>query len=167
MIIKQSMKLCVYTFSNPVDLEHIKKQVSAKIGHTMITSEELIHQGLEARSERMKRYEGNFLLVQFNNVEHLALVAQLKASIAENPNIKKALFVIHLDRRAKDISAVTKNIGLNFWHDWDNVVLEDISGSNYHELVEVYDLGLSSLLFSSRQSLGLDLIKEACLYSLQ
>ena len=79
----------------------------------------------------MKRYDLPFLVIQFNTLEHLTLITQLKTSIAENPTIKKVLFIVHMDRRAKDITRVTKNIGLNFWHDWDNCVIEDINKSNY------------------------------------
>lgn len=81
MTLKQSLRVCVYTFSNPIDLEHMRKQVTAKTDCHIITSEELLNQGLEARSERLKSYNGKFLIVQFNNTEHLSLAAQLKASI--------------------------------------------------------------------------------------
>jgi hypothetical protein len=167
MKLKPFMKTCLFTFSNPIELEYIKTDINKSTGSTVITSEELITQGLESRSERMKRYENPFLIIQFTMIEHLSLITQLKTNINENANIKRCLFVIHLDRRAKDIVPITKNIGLNFWHDWDNFVIENINGSNYSEMKDIYGLSLTELVLSERHAMGLDIVKEASLSALQ
>jgi hypothetical protein len=167
MILKPALRMCLFTFSNPIELEYIRAQINLKADTSMLTSEELINQGLEARAEKMKRYEKPFLVIQFNTIEHLTLITQLKTSISENTKIKKVLFIIHMDRRAKDITRVTKNIGLNFWHDWDNCVIEDINKTNYAEMKDLYDYSLTELLFSERHSMGMDIIKQAALSSLQ
>ena len=167
MNLKSFQRMCLFTFSNPIELEYLRNDLNKKTSSMLITSEELINQGLEARAERMKRYDLSFLVIQFNTLEHLTLITQLKASISENNKIKKVLFIVHMDRRAKDITRVTKNIGLNFWHDWENCIIEDINKSNYKEMKEIYDFSLTELLFSERHSMGLDVVKESALSSLQ
>lgn len=167
MNLKPALKTCLFTFSNPIELEYVKPEMMKMTKCQVITSEELISQGLESRSERMKRYENPFMVIQFTVIEHLSLVTQLKTNINENTNIKRCLFVIHLDRRAKDILPVTRNIGLNFWHEWDNCVIENINASNYSEMKDVYDLTLTDLLLNERYAIGMDIIKEASLSALQ
>jgi hypothetical protein len=167
MQLKPFLKMCLFTFSNPIELEYLKKELTHKTNCKVITSEELMNQGLESRAERMKRYDNPFMIVQFTTIEHLKLVTQLKANINENPTIKRCLFVVHLDRRAKDIMLITKNIGLNFWHDWDNCVIEDVNRSNYSEMKDIYNASLSDLLLSGTHAIGLDIIKEASLSALQ
>jgi hypothetical protein len=167
MQLKPFIKMCLFTFSNPIELEYLKKDLNEKTSCKVITSEELMNQGLESRAERMKRYDNPFMIIQFTMIEHLKLITQLKANINENPAIKRCLFVVHLDRRAKDIMLITKNIGLNFWHDWDNSVIEDLNRSNYSEMKDIYDVSLSDLILSGTHSIGLDIIKEASLSALQ
>ena len=167
MNLKPSHRLCMFTFSNPIELEYLRARINQTTGCKMITSEELINQGLEARSERFKRYEEKFIVIQFNNLEHLSLITQLKTSINENPSILKALFIIHLERRAKDIIGITRNVGLNYWHDWDNVVLEDINESNYVEMKNAYNHTINQIIFNEGHSMGDNILKEAALAATQ
>jgi hypothetical protein len=167
MQLKPFLKMCLFTFSNPIELEYLKKDLQDKTKTKVITSEELMNQGLESRAERMKRFDNPFLIIQFTTIEHLKLITQLKANINENTNIKRCLFVVHLDRRAKDIMLITKNIGLNFWHEWDNCVIEDLNRSNYSEMKDIYNVSLTDLILSGTHAIGLDIIKEACLSALQ
>ena len=167
MNLKPANRVCMFTFSNPIELEYLRTQINEKTKSHMITSEELINQGLEARAERLKRYEEKFIVIQFNNLEHLSLITQLKTTINENPNILKSLFIIHLERRAKDIISITKNIGLNYWHDWDNVVIEDINESNYAEMKNAYDFTINQIIFDDTNTMGNNILKEASIAATQ
>jgi hypothetical protein len=167
MLVKKEFKLCLYTFSNPIELEALKKSIESKLSVQIITSEELIHMGLEKRSLFVKNYKNATIVVQFNNLEHLLLTSQLKNLLAENRGIKKYLFVIHLERRAKDNQIITRNVGLNFWKDWDNRVLENLNFTNYRELRDIYGCSYEEVLFSEKYETGRSIVKEGVLSCLQ
>jgi hypothetical protein len=166
------IKTCIYTMSNPIELEHYTKKWfdDKNPSSVFFTSEQLLRLGLEARAEKLKNLSADLLLVQFTQKDHFDLISQLKSTINENKNIKRTIFLIHVDRRAIDAAKINGNIGLNYWDDWDNYVIEDIGGVAYKELANLYSLSIKEMFFSK---MGLDnytslkVLKEASVIILQ
>jgi hypothetical protein len=169
---EKDCKVCIFTMSNPIELDKFSKNEFKKgdKSSVLLTSEALIRLGLEARAESLKKMKVNLLLIQFTQKDHLDLVSQLKSSINENKDIKKTIFLIHVDRRASDAEKLNGNIGLNYWDDWENYVIEDLGGIAYHELASMYSLSIKKFLFdieAKKYYMTLKVLKEVAVATLQ
>jgi hypothetical protein len=168
---KPTFKMCLFTMSNPIEIEGFRKDlVSNDNSRVFVTTEEMLKLGLEARAEKIKKMSVELLTLQFTDREHLELLSQLKSSILGNDKIKRVIFVIHVDRKASDAANLNENIGLNYWDDWENYVIEDISGVKYDELSDIYDMSLKDILFgpvAKNYLLSLKVLKETAVVTLQ
>jgi hypothetical protein len=166
---KSSYKVCIYTMSNPIEIEGFtRKWFDEDESNVFLTSEQMLRLGLEARAEKLKKMHANLLLLQFTQKDHLDLISQLKSSVNENKNIKRVIFLVHVDRRAAEAAKLNGNIGLNYWDDWDNYVIEDIGGVEYEEYSNLYSYSIRNMLFVTRKfDLSVKIMKEVAVATLQ
>lgn len=153
-------KMCVFTFSNPIELDLMKETIESKFKVTPIKSDDLYSAGLETRSRMIRNYTHDMIIIQFTYFEHLGIVTQLKSTLSENPGIKKVMLVIHLDKSKSRREILKSNVGLNFWGDWDNRVIDDIRNTDYTWAIEVRDKTLADLFLSDPGKLTRPILQE-------
>ena len=159
-------KLCLFTFSNPVELDALQDQLEKEFKIRISKSAEFYEAGLESRSRMVREHKSDLFFLQFSLQEHLSLVPQIKACLSENKEIKKAIFLVHLDRVSTQRDSYSGE-GLNFWDGWNNLVLEDIRQTNYSKAVETRHKSLEELVLSEENGLGRLVLKEVVIASYQ
>jgi hypothetical protein len=160
---KAAIKLCLFTFSNPMEIEPLREDLESTYKVKIYSSEDIFNQGLEKRSMWIKNYKENTIIIQFVYTEHLSLIAQLKSNIEYNSKITKMLFIVHLERDPKKREKLKTNIGINYWNGWNNAVLDSIHDCPYTEFVQIRNLTFEQLLLSDIYTTGVSLLKEACI----
>jgi hypothetical protein len=163
LVSRNNYKLCLMTFSNPMELEPLKAGIRDKYNIDIKSSEEIYNLGLEKRSAIIKNHKDTVFAIQFVYTEHLSLISQIKSNLEQNSKITKVIFICHLERDPKKREKLKTNIGLNYWNDWDNRVLDNLQHSNYKEYCQIKDLPFDELLLSTNYQTGITLLKEACL----
>ena len=153
-------KMCVFTFSNPIELDSMKETIESVFKVTPIKSDDLYSAGLETRSRMIRNYTHDMIIIQFTYFEHLGILTQLKSTLTENPGIKKVMLIIHVDKSKSRREILKTNVGLNFWGDWDNRVIDDIRYTDYTRAIEVRDQTLADLFLSDQGKLTRSILQE-------
>jgi hypothetical protein len=130
----------------------------------LISSEDIYNLGLEKRSSMMRNYRESFIVIQFVYAEHLSMISQLKANIEQNSKITRVLFIVHLERDPRKRDILRSNIGINYWNDWDNKVLDNIHMTRYKEFSQIRNMTFEELILTENYDTGLTLFREACLH---
>ena len=159
-------KLCLFTFSNPVELDAIQPQIEKELQLRIRKSGEFFEAGLEARSRMVREHKEDTFLLQFTIQDHLALMPQIKSALAENSNIRRVLFLIHLDRSAVRREGFSGE-GINCWDRWENYVMENISSTDYPKAIENRTKTLEELILSEKGGVGKAVLQEVVLTSYQ
>jgi hypothetical protein len=160
-------KLCVFTFSNPIEFDTMKESIQSEFRVVPIKSDELYGTGLETRSRRIRNYTEDMLILQVTYFEHLTMITQLKSALSENPAIKRVLLLVHLDKSKARRDILKTNIGLNFWGGWDNRVIDDIKHSDYARAIEVRDLTLEDLFLTDQGKFTRGILQDVAVASFQ
>jgi hypothetical protein len=187
---KDTAKVCVFTFSHPELTDSlISKNERDMESYRIINAEELAHIGIEKRLNKIREMEGH-ILIKMTHRTQLDILSQVKSAFNENSLVKKILIVIHLDRDfkknlySKHNSA--KSLGIDFWNQWDNMVIDDLEETRYKEISESMKQTLATLVDlpteedqiesedqdsfeddEGQQSLGVHIFNEAVLSVIQ
>jgi hypothetical protein len=145
---RNNYKLCLMTFSNPMELENVRGDILEKFGINLISSEDIFALGLEKRSTMMRNYRESFIVIQFVYAEHLSMISQLKANIEQNSKVTRVLFIVHLERDPRKRDILRTNIGINYWNDWDNRVLDNIHMTRYKEFSQIRNMTFEELILN-------------------
>ena len=146
-----------------MELEPEREGIRAQYGVEFISSEDMFNIGLERRSAIVRNHKQAVLAVQFIYSDHLLMLSQMKSDIELNSKVSKVIFLIHLERDPRRRQLLKSNIGINYWKDWDNRVLDSLSHSDYEEYCKTRDMTFEDLLVSEQFEMGISLFKEACL----
>jgi hypothetical protein len=165
---KTTSRACVFTFSNPLELDPLKKTMEKNPErYRILTDEFLVTQGIEQRTSTLKKMTEPFLFVQFTKPINLELIASLKTSVRQNTNIKKCLLLFHLSRDYAQSEKINSNVGINFRDGWENYVIEYVNKNCYKDLVSSYGMSLTRLMSSDERDNKLELsvrLAKACTY---
>ena len=162
-----NFRMCLFTFSNPIEVESMRQDLLEAFGITPIKSDELMEQGLESRTRIIRSYAHEFLFLQFISPDHLVLMTQMKASMSENPKIKKGLFLVHLDKISIRREILKQSVGLNFWGDWDNRVLDNLRHTDYDKVIKMRDFSLEELIVDDKSRMMRTVVQDIVVSSFQ
>lgn len=160
-------KLCVFTFSNPIEFDAMKDSIQSEFKVVPIKSDELYGSGLETRSRRIRNYTEDLLILQVTYFEHLSIITQLKSTLSENPAIKRVLLLVHIDKNKARREILKTNIGLNFWGGWDNRVIDDIRHTDYSKAIEVRDQTLEDLFLTDQGKFTRGILQDVAISCFQ
>ena len=80
------------------------------------------------------------------------MISQIKSNIEQNSKITKVLFLVHLERDPRKRDILRTNIGINYWNDWDNRVLDNIQMTRYKEYSQIRNMTFEELVTCYRSS---------------
>jgi hypothetical protein len=163
LVSRGAYKLCLMTFSNPMELEPVRESIRQQFNVNIISSEDIFALGLEKRSFLIKNYKESTIVIQFVYAEHLTMISQMKSTIEQNSKISRVLFLIHLERDPRKRDILRSNIGVNYWNDWDTRVLDNIQMTRYQEYCQIRSLTFEDLILTEYYETGINLFSEACL----
>jgi len=160
MKVQSSKKTCLFTFSNPIEFDSVRETVEGEFELGVIKSDELFDSSLETRARLLRNYPKNFLIIQFIFHEHLTLISQIKSILSENSKITKVLFLVHLDRHPSHREILKQSIGINYWAEWDNRVLDNLKHTDYAKAIEIREATLEDLILNDTSAMMRGVLQE-------
>lgn len=139
----QCPKLTIFTFSSSFILQQEIQKVSAPDAWSILRSGDLINSGPIERKKILDDYLQHPLILQIEKRNHMPMLSFIKNTIDSaysGERFKGVIIFIHLTDPIgkKDLNVDLRDIGLNFWNDWDNIVIENIQNSGYKDLQSLF-----------------------------
>jgi hypothetical protein len=184
-------KFCIFTFSTPVVVKKmLDKYINAQSDSSQavnemmeedpiedqprsqspeykyIDSEDLVRMGVERRLKFIKSLSQP-IIIHMKAVSHLEMLPQIKASINDNSSISGVVIIIHLEREVSRNKMLTKNTGIDFWNDWDNLMLDKVEGTDFDGLKSALDKSMKQLIEDESNPIGKQIFVESTIFVLQ
>ena len=138
----------------------MRDTLEAEFDLGVIKSDELFDSSLETRARLLRNYPKSFLIIQFIFYEHLALVSQIKSIMSENPKISRVVFLLHLDKHPSRREVLKQSVGINYWADWDNRVIDNLRHTDYARAIEVRESTLEDLILNDNSGMMRGVMQE-------